>query len=286
MTKKNSKGRIFVAYHKPFSMLNEDFIVPIHAGRDCVVKNKDSDSTPPNSTNLLHGLIGDNTGDNISRRNNEFNECSVLYWAWKNIDSSELKYVGLFQYRRYLILNDYFDKARKNSEKEVYKCVHFRKIKDGFSEKIGLTEENILKILEKYDCIVPYPTNLAAMKIASPYEDWVRKIPGVHIGDLVELEKIMAEIHPELSDKFGEYLNSPEKRMYQIFIAKPKIMQDYCTWLFDILFKIDRRIDTSLYSINGKRTLGYLAEILYGFYFTYMQNRIKIKECGVAFIEK
>ena len=47
MTKKNSKGKIFVAYHKPFSMLNEDFIVPIHAGRDCVVKNKDSDSTPP-----------------------------------------------------------------------------------------------------------------------------------------------------------------------------------------------------------------------------------------------
>lgn len=197
-----------------------------------------------------------------------------------------MKYAGLFQYRRYLILNDYFNKARKKSEKEVYKCVHFRKIKDGFSEKIGLTEENILKILEKYDCIVPYPTNLAAMKIASPYEDWVRKIPGVHIGDLVELEKIMAEIHPELFDEFEEYLNSPEKRMYQIFIAKPKIMQDYCAWLFDILFKIDRRIDTSLYSINGKRTLGYLAEILYGFYFTYMQNRIKIKECGVAFIEK
>ncbi len=47
MTKKNSKGKIFVACHKPFSMLNEDFIVPIHAERDCAVENKDSDSTPP-----------------------------------------------------------------------------------------------------------------------------------------------------------------------------------------------------------------------------------------------
>ena len=286
MLQHDAKGKIFVAYHKPFKTIDQNFIIPIHAGRACKKKNKDSDAPNKHASSFLENMIGDDTGDNISERNNEFNECSILYWVWKNEDFNKLKYIGFSQYRRQLILNDYFDKSKNTFEKKVYKCVHFKNINKNFCKKIGLTEDHILNLLKKYDCIIPYTTDLKAMDISSPYEDWVRKIPGVHINDLVELEKLMKEIHPEAYHNFEKYLNSPKKLMYQIFITKPEIFQKYCSWLFEILFKIDPRINTSLYSINGKRTLGYLAEILYGFYFTNLKNTIKIKECGVAFIDE
>ncbi len=45
------------------------------------------------------GLIGDNTGDNISEQQPFFSELTVQYWAWKN---QEADYYGLCHYRRYL----------------------------------------------------------------------------------------------------------------------------------------------------------------------------------------
>ena len=286
MKKETSRGKIFVAYHKPCSVLKKDFIVPIYAGKKCKEDNKDSKTIKEKSSDFFANIEGDDTGNNISSRNNEFNECTVLYWAWKNVDYKKMDYIGLFQYRRQLILNDVFDKAKNDSEKKVYKCVHFKKITPKFCNKIGLTEKNILETLDKYDCIVPYSTDLGAMDITSPYEDWVRKIPGTHVGDLVMLEELVSVMHPKMKDAFHEYLNTPKKKMYHIFIAKPNVFEDYCEWLFNILFEIDKKIDSTMYSVNGKRTIGYLAEILYGFYFTYMNKTIKIKECGVSFIEK
>lgn len=288
MTKtNNAKGKIFVAYHKPFKILRGDNIVPVHAGRACTKKRKgDNKKNTTHKFNMLKDMVGDDTGENISHRNNEYSECSVLYWIWKNENFKNFDYVGFFQYRRQLILNDYFDKARNNLEKKAYKCVHIKKANKNFEKKIGLTEKNILKVLTKYDCVVPFSTDLEALGISSIYEDWVRKIPGSHVGDLVELEKIMAELHPELRQAFEDYLNSSKKLMYQIFITTPKILEEYCDWLFNILFEIDKKIDTRLYSVNGKRTMGYIAEILYGFYFTHMKNILRIKECGVTFIDE
>ena len=44
-----------------------------------------------------NGLIGDNTGDNISELQPYFSELTVQYWAWKNQDAD---YYGLCHYRR------------------------------------------------------------------------------------------------------------------------------------------------------------------------------------------
>lgn len=41
----------------------------------------------------------DNTGDNISTKNSNYSELSVLYWAWKNSNKSV---IGLEHYRRFL----------------------------------------------------------------------------------------------------------------------------------------------------------------------------------------
>ncbi len=280
------QGYIFTAYHRPFSLLKGDFIVPIQAGR-ARAGAEAGDISNASMPDFWHNLLGDDTGDNISSRNNEFSECSVLYWMYRNLDLASYKYVGLFQYRRQLILNGLYDEHKDDLEKRAYRCVHFKHIGDEHCREIGLTDEAITDILEDYDIILPYSSDLEPLGISSPYEDWVKKIPGAHVDDLILLESVIKRMHPELGAFTEAYLNSPEKRMYQIFISRPEVIIDYCHWMFDILFEADKLTDTSLYSTNGRRTLGYMAEILYGIYFKHMQadGGLKIKECGVAYIE-
>ena len=280
----SSKGKILVTYHKKFPVLKAPFILPVHVGRSCSGSTKDGHISAEENHWLLENLIGDDTGDNISDRNREFSECTGLYWFWKNYDFQTLEYVGVFQYRRQLILNDLYERAAENREKRIYKCIHLNKNRD-ICSVAGISEKKILDILAHFDVILPYRTSLEKINIHSVYEDYIKLIPGVHISDLFILEDCFKKKFPTQALEFEDYLNSPNKLMYQIFITTPKIFNAYCNWLFEILFTIDPLLDTGLYTANGKRTLGYLAEILYGFYFTTVITSEKIFETGVTFLE-
>lgn len=280
----SSQGKILATYHKQYPVLSDECILPIHVGREAGHTTKDGNLSDDETKWLIDNMIGDNTGDNISNRNREFSECTGLYWFWKNYDYSNLDFVGAFQYRRQLILNDIFDKAPEDREKRVYKCLHLRKEND-ICKIAGINAERIIELLSDHDYILPYRTSLEAAGICSVREDYLKLVPGVHIADLFILEDVFSSVHPKWSGKMEEYLSSPNKLMYQVFITKPQQFISYCEWLFDLLFRIDLLIDTSLYSTNGKRTMGYLAEILYGFYFTYMVPQDKVLNVGVTYLE-
>ena len=286
-TEMKINGEIYISYHKQFPLINEKFLKPIHVGRACVNLTKDGSLSENDTDWLTSNMIGDNVGDNISKRNREYCECTGLYWIWKNVDYSNYKYIGYFQYRRQLILNDYFLDSKNNKEKEVYQCIHFKKKDRNISDIIGLKENTICNLMNKYDCIIPHPAKLDKMNINSIYEDWVERIPGVHVDDLIILEKFFEEKLPHMAKELNEYLNKPNKIMYHIFIVRPKIFNEYCSWLFKILFEIDKLIDSHLYTVNGKRTIGYLAEILYGFYFTMLlrNKKYNVLQCGVTYLE-
>ena len=83
-----SKLKIFVCAHKADPNTRNDAVYqPIHAGK---ALHEDVDL----------GFPGDDTGDNISAKNEEWCELTALYWVWKN--SLDYDYVGLASYRRYL----------------------------------------------------------------------------------------------------------------------------------------------------------------------------------------
>jgi len=54
------------------------------------------------SLKVLYCGKTDNTGDNISNKNEYFVETTGIYWIWKNTNS---KYIGNMQYRRFLSIN-------------------------------------------------------------------------------------------------------------------------------------------------------------------------------------
>ena len=89
------KVKIFVAYHKEAELIQNEVLIPIHVGRDF--------ST---SKWLEDNMMGDNTGDNISSRNNRYSELTAQYFAWKNYDKiGSFDYIGFCHYRRLFNFN-------------------------------------------------------------------------------------------------------------------------------------------------------------------------------------
>lgn len=79
------KIKILVAQHKEAEVFHNEVYTPIHVGKSL------------SKTDL--GILGDDTGDNISHLNPYFCELTAQYWAWKNMH--DVEYIGLCHYRRY-----------------------------------------------------------------------------------------------------------------------------------------------------------------------------------------
>lgn len=79
--------RIYVACHKPCNISTNEVYIPIHVGKALSSYSLD--------------MIGDDIGDNISKKNNMYSELTGQYWVWKNVKESDDNYVGFCHYRRF-----------------------------------------------------------------------------------------------------------------------------------------------------------------------------------------
>lgn len=62
--------KVLVAVHKNYAMPSDPMYLPVFVGKDL---HPDVNDT----------FQGDNTGDNISKKNAHYNELTALYWGWK-----------------------------------------------------------------------------------------------------------------------------------------------------------------------------------------------------------
>ena len=172
---------------------------------------------------------GDNTGDNISVKNPNYNELTALYWGWKNL---EVDGMGLVHYRRYLSL------------------------KGGKSFDNILTMDESKKLLSKYDVILPKRRNYYIETNKSHY---------LHVHEKEPLEvmtKVIKQDYPEYVPAMEKVFNRTWAHMFNMFIMKKKVLNEYCTWLFDILSKVEDQIDIREYTTYEKRVYGFLSELI------------------------
>jgi hypothetical protein len=71
---------------------------------------------------------------------------------------------------------------------------------------------------------------------------------------------------------------------FNMFIMKKEKFNDYCSWLFDILFELEKRLDISQYNQNDSRVFGFVSERLIDVWLE--TNSIKYKEIPCMFMEK
>lgn len=90
--KKLPRVKILVACHKADPVIRQDEVyMPIQVGKAL-------------HPELDLGFQCDNTGDNISEKNDSYCELTALYWAWKNL--KDVDYIGLCHYRRYFDIKE------------------------------------------------------------------------------------------------------------------------------------------------------------------------------------
>ena len=210
------KVNVIIATHKKYEMPKYKSYLPVHVGKE----GKDD-----------IGFKGDNTGNNISKKNPYFCELTGMYWAWKNLKAD---YVGLAHYRRHFKGNT----KSKNKFEQV------------------LSDKEIEKLLKKNDIILPKKREYYIENLYSHYEH------TLHIETLDITGEIIKEKYPKYMKEFDLLKKRTSAHMFNMFIMKKEIMDDYCKWLFDILFELENRIDTSKYDSFHARFYGRVSELL------------------------
>lgn len=281
-----SKIRILIPAHKPFKKPDGEFYIPIHAGRSVALENSKDGKIDKNDFEwMLNNTIGDNEGDNISSKNRCYSECSALYWAWKNYDKiGNPDYIGLMHYRRHFIFNDNYYKSHISDDWHRALCyINENFIDDNYQNKIGLNDKNIQYSCENYDIVVSKDASLNLIGNKNLKENYENTIPGAKGKDFDLLISTVKKLYPQYNDVIEANINKDKKTLYQMFIMKKDIFFEYCDFLFNTLFEVEKHIDVTKYSTNGKRTMGYLAELLLSiFIWNKEMSNTKILKLGVT----
>ncbi len=197
------------------------------------------------------GYIPDNTGDNISCKNANYCELTGLYWAWKNLDAD---YIGVSHYRRY-----FTEKKTKNKRECIIK------------------REALEKELATTDIILPIQRNYY---IETNYKQYIH---AHHEIDLEKTREILSRIYPEYIPAYDRSMQRTKGHRFNMFIMKKPLYDDYCEWLFTILFQLEKELDISDYNVNDARVFGFVSERLLD---PWIETRkLKYKELPVVFME-
>jgi hypothetical protein len=223
---RKSKVWIVVATHKAFPMPTDKMYIPLHVGAE---GKTNEDGTP-----LDLGYQKDNTGENISDKNAQFCELTGLYWAWKNLKAD---YIGLVHYRRYFQgiskmpanARTGVGNAAKGLAQDADKWVASR------FEQI-LTYKQLRPCLGKYKVIVPKKRHYYIETLHQHYEH------NHYIKELDTARDIMFEKYPEYEAAYNKAINRTWGYMFNMMILDRQLMDEYCTWLFDILFELSDRL--------------------------------------------
>jgi len=104
-----------------------------------------------------------------------------------------------------------------------------------------------------------------------------------HSDGLDAAEQIIAEKYPEYSAAFTKVCNRTWAHMFNMFVMRRDLFDQYCEWMFSILEEIEHRVDISNYDTYEARIYGFVSEILLDVWIE--ANNIDYKEQNVSFME-
>lgn len=214
--------KIAVATHKPYRMPSDSMYLPLHVGAAL-------------HPDVCTDMQGDDSGDNISEQNPYYCELTGLYWLWKNCDSD---YKGLVHYRRLLGSPD----------------AGRRKAEDPFDRLV--TADELASLLDKYGIVVAKRRNYY---IETVYNHYAHTFDASHFDGCRE---VLNESKSEYVDAWDKLMRSRSAHIFNMFVMRKDLFDDYCSYMFDILGELEKRIDPTQYDDFGARYLGRVSERL------------------------
>lgn len=188
------------------------------------------------------GYQRDDEGENISDMNPSFCELTGLYWAWKNINAD---YIGLAHYRRHFSMHK----------------------RDSLWDSV-LTYDDLKSHLERISVITPNKRRYYIETLYSHYEH------THYVSQLDETRKIIDKQCPEYLDSFDKIVRRRWGYMFNMMIMERGMLNDYCSWLFPILFELKERVgkDAEGLSAFQGRFYGRVSEIIFN---VWLDEKIK-----------
>lgn len=232
---KQEKATIYVATHKEYIEPTDNLYATLWL----------SDKQSNNAS-----YIKDN-GDNISYLNLKINECTGIYWLWKN---SKDEILGLNHYRRFFKLN---------KSKEILSDIELRELIDEFDILVG-------------QAVYTYPmTNILYLQNSMDNRAFNQALQLVF--------NAIIKWQPDYVECFTEVMNGYAFFPCNMFITKRDVFDRYCEWLFSIIIPAAEAFDESPYDEYSKRAIGFFAERLltvwlYGNNFSIKELPILLKD--------
>ncbi|WP_129739270.1 DUF4422 domain-containing protein [Massilimicrobiota timonensis] len=177
------------------------------------------------------GYQQDSEGENISHKNAAFCELTGLYWAWKNLNS---EFIGLVHYRRYF--------KGKSKSQNIFENV--------------LKKKEAEKLLSETDIIV---TKKRKYYIENIYNHYAHTL---YVEPLDKTREIIQQFYPDYLLSFDNCMKHTYMHAFNMFIMRKDKLDEYCQWLFDILFRLEEELKDKKYNAFHARYPGRVSELL------------------------
>ena len=235
--------KVLIAAHKEYRMPEDDLYVPVQV--NCAGQN-----------DRFAGYAHDDEGENISSKNPGYCELTALYWGWKNLSCD---YLGLVHYRRHFTGKGKGDKWQRILT--------------------GREAGDLLEQLAKQDVFVILPKKRYYM-IETLYSHYAH---SHHEEDLKAAAGAIHTYYPDYADAYVEVMKRRSAHMFNMCIMRKDLLDEYCTWLFDLLERIEQELDISSYTDFDKRVFGRISELLLDVWIT--KHQIAYHELPVINLE-
>ena len=208
------------------------------------------------------GYRRDDEGENISDLNPFFCELTGLYWAWKNCEAD---YIGLVHYRRHFSLHPDIQNPWNNI----------------------LTESELNSYLPQAKIFVPAKRKYYIETLYSHYAH-------THYAEQLDVTReIIQQKYPEDLPVYDQTICRRWGYMFNMLIANHALLNDYCSWLFDILFELRNRIGEEEKNLDQyqARFYGRISEIIFNVWLneklkTGQIRKEEIREIPFIYMEK
>lgn len=275
-------AKIVVAYHKHWLSYSSEngIFLPIHVGKSL----SDADL----------GIIGDDTGDNISYLNPYYCEMTAMYYVWKNIKAD---YKGLCHYRRFftfkgeslmsiiitkcaVILTKTYSLIKPSIN---FTSVHSRFLSYEKSQNVINEQEfQFADYLKKnsVDIICTKKANLSTRNVEQHFSMLIGMKCMATLDNLMKDNQRYYQIYKKL-------LKGHKYTYGNMVLMKNQYFEEYCNFIFPIMQQHHALMCGTLNEINPtySRVTGYVAEILTATYIASLENVCSIKYLNTYFIE-
>lgn len=162
--------------------------------------------------------------------------------------------------------------AWKNRSSNYMGLCHYRRW-------FEIDELKLFQIVDnQIDVVLPIP----GIQLPSNQEKWKQYHDGKEWDIMCQMT---LKLYPEYSETVLAYGKMHMHYKYNMFIAKKEIFNQYCQWIFSILFAIEEHYKKNHIQVEG-RYLGYIAENLTSIFFIHNYNKYVIAHEKVLFVDQ